>query len=378
MKNKQIGFLLIFLIAGLYMGMGVCFCFFPYSEHKSTPKTVFDLQNEYAENLEEKVIQLLESTTGPGNVRTSVQAKIIHQDITKETFNPSTSSKTIVREKGPFLMNQSVSVLINEQNKEKLPMYYRVVKAAVGFDLERGDFLVIEISPFKKIPLWTLGLPPLYLLRTGAVLVILIFIGIFWLVKEWIKTSQRSTKTFCFPDKRLWQETERLPSLQLANLLKVKRPEITAFILHQLDQGKAAEIIDLLPPEYMSQIVLHLKYVEKLNFQDRIPLLQETEGHLKDILKAVSTCASYPHFDKLKNWSDEDIQDLLHYVSKQDLIKAIQNTSLEIQNIFTRNIPPTLWQSLIQKAQLNPCSKEQSLQAQEKIMRLAQLLKKGT
>ena len=68
---------------------------------------------------------------------------------------------------------------------------------------------------------------------------------------------------------------------------------------------------------------------------------------------------------------------MLHYISKQDLIKAIQNTSLEIQNIFMRNVPPTLWQDLIQQAQLTPCSKGQSLQAQEKIMRLAQLLKKG-
>ena len=177
--------------------------------------------------------------------------------------------------------------------------------------------------------------------------------------------------------KKLWQETERLSTIQLSNLLKVKRPEITAFILYHLNQEKAAEIIDLLPSEYMNQIILHLKHIEKLNIRDKAVLLQETENHLKEMLKAASITPSHSSLDELKNWPDINIQDLLHYISKQDLIKAIQNTSLEIQNIFMRNVPPTLWQDLIQQAQLTPCSKGQSLQAQEKIMRLAQLLKKG-
>ena len=69
------------------------------------------------------------------------------------------------------------------------------------------------------------------------------------------------------------------------------------------------------------------------------------------------------------------MQDLLHYISKQDLIVALQDTSLTVQQAFARNIPPALWQSLIQQTQSMPCSVTDSRKAQDKIIQLAILLK---
>ena len=80
-------------------------------------------------------------------------------------------------------------------------------------------------------------------------------------------------------------------------------------------------------------------------------------------------------FDDLAKWSDDDLRDLLCYVSKKDLAKALKTSSLSVQNTLARNIPPAVWQDLVQQAQQLFCSEEESHQAQDKFMHLAELLK---
>ena len=370
MKGKGLLVLLAILTAGVYIYAGVELCFYdrPYSQFK----TSFELQKEYAENLENKLKNLLEPAVGIGNVKASVTAEISHQNIVKTNINPRSLNKVSIHESGPILVNQSVSVLINEKNKAQLSTYYRLIKAAVGLNIRRGDSLDIEILPFQKTPLWTLGFSPIYLMRLGAILLLLIISGAFWLIREWLHSKCKASIPYYLPDEKLWKQLENLTCFQLVDQLKTKRPEVTAFILYYLPQEKKEEIIELFSKDYMEQVILHLNHIEKLDSAGKTFLLKEAEKKGREILKNIH---SETAFESLKNMKDAEIQKLLYYVSKQDLIKALQNTSLSVQQTFSRNIPPALWQELIQKTQENSCSTEESLMAQDKIAQIAKLLK---
>ena len=374
MKRKSEHVLLIILIIGCFLLTGILGRVF--IRHIPRPYSTFELQKKYSDLVENKLVRLLEPATGIGNIRASVQAEIRNKNTTQTQFDFSNVTKSVVHEKGPVLVVQSVSVLINETNKNRLPIYQNLIKGAVGFDAERGDTLAVEMLPFVKVPYWTLGLEPICLIRIGAGLILLILLGLFWLAKEiWIKPKE--TPASYHSNENLWRQVAEIPAPQLVSLLKTARPEISAFILYKIPQEKASRIIELLPQNYMSQVVLHLDYIEKLAPSDKIFLLQETEEHLKEMLKAIHFAKSTEpenHFDSLKNWSDVDLQNLLHYVSQKDLEKALQKASLSVQRALSRNIPPALWQSLIQQS---PCSEKESLQAQEKIMNLAKLLKEN-
>ena len=370
MKGKSLLIFLATLMIGIYVcaSIGMCFYARPYPQFK----TFFELQKEYAENLENNLKNLLEPAVGVGNVKASVVAEISHQNILKTNVNPRSFNKVSVHESGPILVNQSVSVLINEKNKAQLPTYYRLIKAAIGLNIKRGDNLDIEILPFQKAPLWSLGLSPICLMRLGAILLLLILVGDFWLIREWIHSKCKASIPYYLPDEKLWKQLENLTCFQLLDQLKTKRPEITAFILYYLSKEKKEEIIELFPKDYTEQVVLHLNHIEKLDSAGKTFLLKEAEKKAREILKNIH---SETAFESLKNMKDAEIQKLLYYISKQDLIKALQNTSLAIQQTFSRNIPPALWQELIQKAQENSCSPEESLMAQEKIAQIATLLK---
>ena len=125
---------------------------------------------------------------------------------------------------------------------------------------------------------------------------------------------------------------------------------------------------------YKDWVSMHLDYVEKLKNQDF--LLKKAEEELREILK------NFPQdtlstLNQFQSWSDKDIQNLLRYVSKNDFIRALQRMPFSVRQIFERNIPPTMWQEFIQKMQRMPCSENESLQAQEKMISLAELLKKA-
>ena len=378
MKIKIVHALLAILVATCLVLLGGELIF--KVPHHPIFKTNFDLQREYSQELENKLVDLLEPAVGVGNVRASVHAEITYQNITETTVNPYTFAKTEIHEKGPFLTEQSVSILINGKNKDQLPVYQRLVESAVGFNAKRGDLLAIEFLPFVKIPLWTLGLNPICLMRIAAVLILFIIIGCFWLTREFILASKNSFSTFCIPNESLWQKIEDISSYQLADLLKIRKPETVAFILHHLPQKKAAEIIDFLPADYMEKVVLHLSHIEKLKSQDKYLLLKEVEKDLQEIIQAFSYAQKekpfcLKNFESLKNWTDSDLQSLLQYTSKKDLIKALQQSSLAVQQAFSKNIPPALWHELERQMGLNPCLKEESLKAQEKILNLAKCLK---
>ncbi len=276
MKRKRIFVLFLFLVIAVSITAGIFS--YPSFIHRSP----FVLQEKYSRYLENKLINLLEPAVGIGNIRVNVQTNITHQNTTQKQYNPFTLAETQTYEEGPVLTKQSVSVLINGKSQKRLSTYYNLIKAAVGFDLNRGDQLSVVILPFVTIPLWTLGLTPLTLVRIGAVLILMILLGSLWLFKEWHKNSQKKSQYF------------------YANSSK-----------------------------------------------------------LNELLK----------------WSDEEIQKLLHYVSKKDLVKALQGCSWAIQNVFKRNIPPTLWQELMY--QEKTWSVEETQKAQKKIIRLAELLKES-
>ena len=373
-NNKGIYSLLCILVAFCFWGIGVGTGIFWHFPHNKMPSP--ELAEKYAQNLEKSLIDLLEPAVGVGNIRASVQAQIRHQDITTTDVNPYNFTKTTIHERGPVLVGQSVSVLINERNNNKLLAYQNLIKSAIGFDQKRGDQLAIEILPFIKVPYWTLGLDPICLVRIAAGLILLILMGIFWLAKEFLK-QPKEKKSYYAPNEDLWHQLGNIPSLELSNLLKTRKPEITAFILYHLKGEKSSELIEFLPKDYTEQVIFHLNHIEKLSSENKSVLLQETENNLNEIIKAFQWNKKgeqnlSPDLTKL---SDEEIQKLLHYVGKKELIEALQITPLSVQQIFKRNIPPALWHEIIQKVYQNPCSETQSKKAFEKIIQISKLLK---
>ncbi|MBR6231563.1 MAG: hypothetical protein IKQ99_00510 [Alphaproteobacteria bacterium] len=381
MRNKYKHTLSGILIAMCFMCIGV-WTGRILSVHNFRRPSIFSLQEKYEKKLENKLVDLLEPTIGIGNIQAAVQAEIKRQKIIKKQFDPQNKTQTVIRENDPVLVGQSISVLINGASKNKLSAYERLIKTAVGFNQERGDKLTVEILPFAPVSFWSFGLSPMWLIRTGGVLFLCILAGIIWLCFEWINIFSQKKNCLTYPasNNDLWQQIENIPTNELANLLKSNRPEITAFVLYRLPQEKSAGIVDLLPTDYMNQVTLHLNHIEKLPPADKSILLQETEEHLVKIVKAFqwNNKTSDFTFNKLKNWNDKEIQALLHYVSKNDLVNALQIAPKEILEKFQKNIPSDLWETLVQKIQLNSCSKEESEQAQKKILHTAELLKEKT
>ena len=381
MRNKYKHILSGILIAlcFTYLGIWIGALFVPNFRHPS----IFSLQEKYEKKLENKLVNLLEPSTGIGNIHASVRAEIKRPRIVKKQFDFQTKTETIIHENDPVLKEQSVSILINGSSKNRLSAYERLIKNAIGFNPQRGDKLTVEILPFVPVSFWSFGLSPFYLIRIGGVLFLCILVGIFWLCFEYLGIlSKKKSSSNLTMNNNLWQKIENIPTVELVNLLKSSRPEITAFVLYYLSQEKSAEIVNLLSSDYMDQVTLHLNHIEKLPSNDKIVLLKETEEYLTQMIKAFQwsnkNSVFNSDFDKLKNWDNKELQSLLHYVSKTDLINALQIASKEIQEKFQKNIPPDLWETLIQQMQSNPCSKEKSEQAQRKILHTAELLKEKT
>ena len=370
MKNKQIGLLLVVPVFCLCMGIGLCFMtdFFPVH------KNIFQLQNEYAQHLEKKVVRLLEPATGIGNVRATINAQITHKNITKTHINFQNQTRTISQETGPVLLNQSVSVLINEKDKNKFYAYQNLVKNAIGFDPKRGDKLTVELLPFVKIPLWTLGLTPICLMRIGAILALALFCGIAWLCREWMRLHEKKAPFVPSPDKTLWKKAEDIPAYQWGEIFPKIPPETGAFLLFHFGKEKSAQIIDLLPIEYTKQVILHLNHIEKLSFAEQNFLLQSTESYIK---KTLDTLAMTFPFDQVKTWQHIDIPQLLQYVSKKDLINALKTAPQVICHLFQNHIPPLLWQELSSAIATVLCSDAESQTAKEKIMQTVHLLQEN-
>lgn len=370
MKEKIGHVLIVILIIGCLLCTSTLGRFLTSSSFHSLSS--FELQEKYAVQLEKKLINLLEPATGIGNVRASVQASIIQQNISKKKYNPFTMTEEKIHKRGPILENQSVSVLINEKDKHKISAYKNLIEAAIGYDSERGDRLSVEFLPFAQIPWWTLGLRPIILGRIAFGLMVTILLGLFFLIKEGRKKTSL-THPILIPNNMLWEKAENMPSKSLAYSLQKKNPEIIATILNQLSVEKASELMENFSEDLKKQISLHLDHIEKLGIQAY--LLQTAERCIYQVLKNISD-TGLP-FNQFSNWSDEEIQNLLHYVHKTDFIKALQTTPLHMRQIFERNIPPSLWREFVQKGRLNPCTEKESLEAQEKIVHLAKLLKKG-
>ena len=379
MRNKDKHILSGILIAVCFMCFGIWVGVLSVPDFKCP--SVFSLQEKYEKKLEKKLVNLLEPVIGIGNIYAAVQTEIKHPEIIKKQFDFKNKTQIITRENEPILAEQSISVLINGASKSNLSSYERLIKNAVGFNPERGDKLTVEILPFVPVSFWSFGLSPICLIRIGGILFLCILIGIVWLFFEWMNIfSRKNTLPSYSINNDLWQKLEDIPAEELASLLKSNRPEITAFVLHYLSREKSADIVDLLPVDYMNQVTLHLNHIEKLLPGDKFALLQETEKHLVKIVKAFqwNNKNADSVFNGLKNWDDKKLQTLLHYVSKHDLVNALQNAPKEIQEKFQKNIPLDLWESLVQQMQLTPCSKEESEQAQKKIMHTAELLKEKT
>ena len=408
MYQKATDTLRILLLTGIFFMMGL----FVFAFYDNQEKSIFDLQQEYTQNIQKQLNNLLEPLVGAGNVKTSAQVRLQQTDqttVSKKWYSPTQQTTTTIRYQGSSLKSQHISVLLNKTKNIQENDISELVKSALGINTQLGDTLSVRILPFVKVPLLSFGLARLTLARIGAVLVLfLAFLTalLFYLYKKSELIHQMPRPK---PNEALWQRALKISPVRLSVALNSASPEVSAFILYRLPDTLSAQITNLLPSEYMAQVMIHMTHLENLTPQAYKNLLYASEMCLMHLTekkvvpdaneKVADILAKSIHknnvlntmnqqnkqavqqmqmetltFEKLKDWSDKDFQTLMHYISKKLAIPALQTAPLEIHRRFAENLPPAVWIELSDTCRQNLYSLAESQRAQQEIVAIAKNL----
>jgi len=409
MSQKASDTLRILLLLGIFLMIGWCVFVLKNSE---TEKSIFELQQEYAAQIQNNLSDLLEPVVGPGNVKTTAQVRLQQIDqtiVSKELESAYKQNITTTRYQGPALKTQHVSILLNGTNRILEKDAWALVESALGIDFTKGDTLSIKIIPFVQIPFWSFGLARLTLIRIAAILILLaLFLGIIliYLYKksQIIRTIQQPK-----PNESLWQKASKIPPTRLANALNSFSPEVSSFILYQFPSSLSGQVSNLLPSEYVAQIMIHMNHLENLSpsaYQNLLfqserclsHLLQRkcapsstekaaeilTKSHQKDDIYsrmsqqdqqiAQNMHLSVLNLDDLVNWSDNNFQKLLHYLDKSTAVLALQTAPLKLHQKFADNLPVDVWQEISNQCRQMSGTLIESKQAQQKMLDIAKNL----
>ena len=409
MHQKASDALRILLLTGIFLMVGL-FVFTFY--HQEQEKSIFTLQKEYSQSIQKQLNQLLEPLVGPDNLKTTAQVQLQQVDQTvvlKNWDSPQQQTTTTTRYQGPALKSQHVSVVFSKTKNITENDVSDLIKGSLGINTQLGDTLSVKALPFVRIPLWTFGLSRLTLVRIGAGLILaLVFLTgiLFYLYKQKELTQKIPLPQ---PNENLWQKVLKISPVRLSVALNNASPEISAFILYRLPDTLSAQITDLLPSEYMAQVMIHMAHLENLTPQAYKNLLYTSEMCLMRLLekktmpdaheKAAEILSKSSHknsvlkqmnqtdkqaveqmqlesltFGSLKNWSDKDFQTLMHYISKKLAIAALQTAPLEIHHRFSQNLPAGVWIELADSCRENKYTLAESQRAQQEIVAIAQNL----
>lgn len=403
MYQKTTDTLRILLLTGIFLMMGL----FVFAFYQEQEKSIFTLQQQYAQNIQKQLKNLLEPLVGPDNLTTSAQVKLQQMDKTIVSKNLHTTTTT--RYQGPSLKSQHVSIAFNKTKNISETDIQFLVSGALGIDTQKGDTLSIKTLPFARIPLWSFGLSRLTLVRITAVLVLSLafLIGIlFYLYK---KTKMEHQVPLPSPNEALWQKALKISPMRFSVALHQTSPEVSAFILYRLPNNLSAQITDLLPNDYMAQVMIHMSHLENLTTQAYKNMLYNAEICLMRLLKKNTTPDANEKvaeildksvhkenvlkqmdkqnhqtvqqmqmealtFEKLKDFSDKDFQTLMHYISKKLAVAALQTAPLAIHQRFAENLPTAVWTELADTCRQNSYTLAESQRAQQEIVAIAKNL----
>lgn len=409
MQSKAIGVFRIMLLIGIFLAMS--FCVFMLW-HPQNEKSLFDLQQEYAAQVRHQISDLLEPIVGPGNVQTAAQIYLqqIDQTIVSKEVSPHNQYITkTTRYQGPALQSQHISLILNSTNRILESDVWNLVEGALGIDFSQGDTLSIRMIPFVRVPFWSFGLARVTLIRLAGILILImlfLMMGLFYLYK---KAQTISMAQQPHPNEKLWQKAIQLSPTHISNALSVASADVSAFILYRFPTELAGQITNLLPNEYLTQVMLHMEHLSNLTQQAYKNLLFKSEmllAHLlqkKDIPNSSEKVAeilatsrqkeailnNMSRYDKhttqnvrlsaltlddLTQWSKENFQTLLQYLDKETAIAALQTAPLKLHQCFADNLPTTTWNEIAKKCQQTPFSLNQSQQAQQKVLDIARNL----
>ena len=409
MHPKASDALRILLLTGIFLMVGL-FVFTFY--HQEQEKSIFTLQKEYSQSIQKQLNQLLEPLVGPDNLKTTAQVQLQQVDqtvVSKNWDSPQQQTTTTTRYQGPTLKSQHVSVVFNKTKNITENDVSDLIKGSLGINTQLGDTLSVKALPFVRIPLWTFGLSRLTLVRITAILVLSLAFLIGLLFYLYKKTELTQKIPLPQPNENLWQKALKVSPMRFSVALHQTSPEVSAFILYRLPNSLSGQITNLLPDDYMAQIMIHMSHLENLTTQAYKNLLYNAEICLMRLLKKNTTpdpnekiaeildksihkdnvlkqMNKENHqtvqqiqmdiltFEKLKDWSDKDFQTLMHYISKKLAVAALQTAPLAIHQRFAENLPHAVWTELADLCRQNSYTLAESQRAQQEIVAIAKNL----
>ncbi|MBQ3695419.1 MAG: hypothetical protein II938_00390 [Alphaproteobacteria bacterium] len=182
----------------------------------------------------------------------------------------------------------------------------------------------------------------------------------------------------------LWDEFAALNSETLAPRLSNLRPEIVAYILYRLPAEKASDLLQNLPDNRVTQILIHLSHIGYISNTTSAKMEQEALVIARNILNTVHTptgtektsdilscmaktpkaqsvlkdlnqsepflarklAAKLIRFDDLSHWPDEVIQTILRHTPRATAILALVNAPDSVMQTIQHSIPDSLWPQL--------------------------------
>ena len=407
MHSKAVETFRILLLIGIFLAVGWCFFLL---QNPPAQNSVFELQQEYAEQIQNQVQNLLEPIVGPGNIRTAAQVRLQQIDqtvIVKENIARK-KSITTTRYQGPALKTQHISLVLNSTNKTLENDVWALVENALGINFRQGDTLSIRIIPFAQVPFWSFGLARVTLIRLAGGLALLAILFISVLICIYRKQNQ-PRQIPVHPNEALWQQASKLSPMHLSNTLNMMPPEISAFILYRFPNKLSEQITNLMPDAYVAQVMIHMGHLQNLTALAYKNLLVQSEQllkrltqkntfanggekaaeilaksrqkksvlneiHKRDQQSAQNMYLNHLTLDSLTDWSDNDFQTLLRHLDKKTAILALQTAPLKLHQCFAKNLPVDVWTEISDRCRQTPGTYSESQQAQQKVLDIAKNL----
>ena len=409
MSQKATDTLRILLLLGIFLMIGWCVFALKNSENE---KSIFELQQEYAEQIQKDLNGLFEPIVGTGNIKTATQVRLQQIDqtvVSKELISAHKQNITTTRYQGPALKSQHISVLLNSTNRILENDAWALAESALGIDFSKGDTLSIKMIPFVHIPFWSFGLARLTLIRIAGILVLttfLLMIILFYLYKKAKITPYNQS---IHPNESLWKKAIQISPTRLSNTLNSLSPEVSAFILYRLPSELSGQITNLLPTDYVCQVMIHMNHLENLSNQAYQNLLFQSEASLTRLLRKkyvadspekISEILANSHqkeaiiskmnqqdskavqniklsslsLDDLAKWSNNNFQILMRYLDKETAILALQTAPLKLHQRFEQNLPSDVWLEISDRCRQMNGTLTESKQAQQKMLDVAKNL----
>jgi len=206
---------------------------------------------------------------------------------------------------------------------------------------------------------------------------------------------------------------KNLDSETLLNLIRDEHPQIIALILTCLEPDKSAEILSALPDEIRSDVALRICHLERIRpgvmddlndfFRNKMINIESSESQIvggvnkiAEIMNSVDRATEEnimsniekidPNltdnirmlmftFEDLKSISNQDMQNLLKEIPKDELILALKTASIDLKDLILKNMSERAAQMTIEDLEAMGAVKLHDVEkAQQNIVKIARHL----